>query len=68
VLASVGTLSGTAAGADRGAWRIVGERGEETSDRLVFRDPFPEFGWVLARAMKSPQQSIAPAISSHAPG
>src|SRR6478735_5964522 len=68
VLASVGTLSGTVAGADRGALRIVADRQEETSDRLAFRDPFPESDWALARAMKSPQQSITPATSSHAPG
>jgi len=66
VLASVGTLSGAAAGADWGALRIVADREEEPSDRLVFRDPLLEFDWALARAMKSPQTSITPATSSHA--
>ena len=63
-----GNAVGDRCGRGPGALRIVADREEETSDRLVFRDPFPEFDWALARAMKSPQQSIAPATSSHAPG
>jgi hypothetical protein len=31
---------------------------EEASDRLVLRDPLPEFEWALARAIMSPQKSI----------
>jgi hypothetical protein len=60
VLASVGTSSDTTAGADRGALRIVADREEEPSDRLVFRDPLLEFDWALARAIMSPQKSICP--------
>lgn len=57
VLASVGTASDIAAGADWGALRIVADREEEPSDRLVLRDPLPEFDWALARAIMSPQKS-----------
>jgi hypothetical protein len=66
VLASVGTSSDIAAGADRGVLRIEADREEEPSDRLVLRDPLPEFDWVLARTIMSPQKSITPATASHA--
>jgi len=42
-LASAGTLSSFAADPDPGALRTVRDREEEGSDRLVLRDPLPEF-------------------------
>ncbi len=65
VLASVGTLSGIAAGAGRGALRIPADR-EDAADRLTLRDPLPAFDWALARAIMSPQGIEPPGTSSHA--
>ncbi|WP_457093862.1 hypothetical protein [Microvirga sp. P5_D2] len=56
VLASLGTLSDVAAGADRGELRMGADGEEETSDPPILRDPLPEFDWALARAIMTPQK------------